>query len=94
MLNWQGRPAPAGRGALGAAQRDPLHTREHGAASGAERAGRGWQPACHLGTQRALLAVALGTAGGCCLGSTHRPCSAVGAEIPRKTRMGYNRKRC
>ena len=47
-----------------------------------------------VGTQRALLAAALGTAGGCCPGTVHRPCSAVSAEIHRKTRMGNNRKRC
>ena len=46
MLNWRGRPA--GPGAPSAAG-DPLRAWEHGAASGAERAGGGWQPARHLG---------------------------------------------
>ena len=42
---------------------DPLHPCEHGAARGAELAGCDRQPARHLGTQCALLATALGTAG-------------------------------
>ena len=60
---------------------DPLHPCEHGAARGAERAGRGRRPARHLGTQRALLAAALGTASGCSPGAAHRPCSAVGLVL-------------
>ena len=47
-----------------------------------------------VGTQRALLVAALGTASGCRPGAAHPPCSAVGAEIHRKTRMGNNRKWC
>ena len=43
-----------------------------------------------VGTQRALLVAALGTASGCRPGAAHPPCSAVGAEIHRKTRMGNN----
>ena len=73
---------------------DPLYPGEHGAARGAEVAGRGRQPARHLGITWALLAAALGTVGGCFSSAAHRPRSAVGAEIHRKTRMGYNRKRC
>ena len=91
MLNWRGRPA--GR-VLYVPRGDPLHAWEHGAASSAERAGGGWQPAGYLGTTLALLAAALGTVGRCCPSAAHRPRSAVGAEIHRKTRMGYNRKRC
>ena len=66
------------------------HPCEHGAASGAERVGTVgslhaiWAPS-------ALLTAALGTAGGCRPGTAHRTCSAVGAEIHRKTRMGNNR---
>ena len=53
-----------------------------------KRCGACGQPARNLGTQRALLAVALGTGGGCPPGAAHRPCSAGGAEIHRKTRKG------
>ena len=35
-----------------------------------------------------------GLRAGCRQGTAHRPCSAVGAEIHRKARMGNNRKRC
>ena len=73
---------------------DPLYLCEHGAVHGAEVAGRSRQLARHLGTQRALLAAALGTAGRCRPGAAHRPCSAVGTEIHRKTRMDNNRKWC
>ena len=73
---------------------DPLHPCEHGAARGAELAGCDRQPARHLGTQCALLATALGTASGYHPGAAHRPCSAIGAKIHRKTRMGNNRKWC
>ena len=57
---------------------DPLYPGEHGAARGAERAGGGGQPARHLGTQRALLAAALGTASGCRPGAAALLCCRCG----------------
>ena len=72
---------------------DAVHPCEPGAARGAVCVGH-LAPAHHLGTQCTLLAAALGTVGECRLGAVHRPSSAVGAEIHRKTRMCNNRKRC
>ena len=65
------RPAPAGRGAPGASV-EPLCTRVNMALQAVQSV-----PAA-VGSQHALLPAALGTAGGCCPGTAHRPCSAVG----------------
>ena len=78
MLMSLSRPFNLGSGGFLAALGVPSNHCEHGAERSVEHAGRGRQPARHLGTQHALLAAALGTASGCSLGAAHRPCSSVG----------------